>query len=127
VLCVDDEAPVLVLMRAALQSRGHAVTALSSSLEALAIFRASPDAFDIVISDQTMPRVIGTELIAEIRALRPHLPCLLVTGLEDSETEQRATALGVSEIIHKPFSVDDLRAAVERGAEVQRRVSTSVR
>jgi PAS domain S-box-containing protein len=116
VLCVDDEVSVIALARAALESRGHSVTACCSPLEAFALFEAAPDAFDVVVSDQTMPRLTGTELIQAIRALSPLVPCLLITGLEDAETEQRAAALQVREILRKPFSIDELRAAVERAA-----------
>jgi two-component system cell cycle sensor histidine kinase/response regulator CckA len=114
VLCVDDEPAVIALARAALARDGHTVMASSNPLEALALFESAPDTFDVVVTDQTMPRLTGIELVSAIRALRPLMPCLLITGLDDAETEQGAAAVQVREILRKPFSVDTLCAAVER-------------
>ncbi|HEX6241186.1 MAG TPA: response regulator, partial [Polyangiales bacterium] len=121
VLCVDDEPAVIALTRAALESRGHMVTASVNPQEALAVFEAAPDKFDVIVTDLNMPRLTGFELISAVRRLRPHVPCLLITGLEDAETEQRALALRVRAVVRKPFSIDELRDAVERaGAQRER-------
>jgi two-component system, cell cycle sensor histidine kinase and response regulator CckA len=114
VLVVDDEPAIVSVVRQALTSAGHIVTPALSAAAALEIIRRDPAAFDVVLTDQSMPNMTGTSLIAELRSLAPSLSCLLMTGLDDEVTERRARTLDVFEIIAKPFSLPTLVATVER-------------
>jgi DNA-binding NtrC family response regulator len=100
-----------------LEARGYRVSAFTSGPEAMAAFRRSPEAFDAVISDQTMPRLGGVELAREVHARRADLPVILTTGYRDrvrSEEFKREIA-GVAT---KPFDaatlIRTLRAALDR-------------
>ncbi len=112
VLCVDDELAVAKVVGKVLQMAGHTVTIMTSAPDALALFEQAPSAFDLLVTDQTMPQMKGTALISAVLALRPALPCMLMTGLDDEETITQARALGVTEILTKPFSIDALEAAI---------------
>ena len=80
ILLVDDEEMLAELGKTILEGLGYVVTALTSSLDALALFQNYPDRFDAVITDQTMPGMIGRDLAGRILQIRPDLPIILCTG-----------------------------------------------
>jgi CheY-like chemotaxis protein len=114
VLVVDDEPGVVAVAQQALATAGHVVTAVQSAREALDLFTSQPDSFDVVLTDQSMPLMTGLALIAALRAIRPRLACVLMTGLGDEATQRRARSLGALEVLAKPFTIEALCAAVER-------------
>ena len=114
VLCVDDESAVVDVVRRALERDGHDVTTMTQSEDALASIEADPYGFDVLITDQNMPRMKGTELIKAVRSLRPDFPCLLMTGLDDEATMALARELGATEVLAKPFSPATLLTAIAR-------------
>jgi YesN/AraC family two-component response regulator len=75
------------------------------SLEALEAFRAEPDAFDLVITDVTMPSMTGIELAKELMAIRPDIPIILCTGFSELINEKRAKEMGIQEFVMKPFVI----------------------
>jgi len=114
VVYVDDEESLVHLVVRFLQRRGYRVTSFKKASEALAAFRANPAAFDILISDFNMPETSGVSLALEILALRPNLPVILVSGYMAPDELQRTRALGISNILLKPFAVDELSALIRR-------------
>jgi PAS domain S-box-containing protein len=106
VLVVDDDSLVLTNMVAMLEDLGHKVFEASSAQQALATLRRETT-IDIVITDQGMPQMTGTQLLAEIKAERPELPVILASGfaeLPQADPTQRRLA--------KPFRQADLMQAV---------------
>ena len=81
ILVVDDEVPILDMMQQHLRKMGYRVTTRADSLEAMHTFRASPDKFDLVITDHTMPGLLGADLAEGLGGIRPDLPVILMTGL----------------------------------------------
>jgi CheY-like chemotaxis protein len=81
ILVVDDEIPVLGMMQQYLRKMGYRVTTRADSLEAMKTFRADSDNFDLVITDHTMPGLQGAELAEKMGEIRPDLPIILMTGL----------------------------------------------
>lgn len=112
VLCVDDEAPVLRVLVSLLEAEGHACTACRAPHDALEAVRATPDAFDLVVSDLTMPRMKGDELARAIDALRPDLPVIIVTGWGPDRSERAGVAKNVRAWLEKPFSRESLVQAM---------------
>ncbi len=104
ILLVDDEKVVAQLGERILSSLGYHITAKTDSLEASKIFRSNPDQFDLVITDMTMPKMTGRDLAIQIMRIRPNIPVLLCTGYSDQINEEKARALGIREIVTKPFS-----------------------
>ena len=111
VLLVDDEPQLVALGQRILEYLGYAVTTTTSSTEALALFTAEPAAFDLVITDQSMPAMTGVELARQLLAIRPGVPIILCTGFSETVGEQQAKALGIRGFVMKPLSVNDLAVA----------------
>jgi len=112
VLVVDDEVALVRLTQQTLGRLGYQVTGLTSSQEALDLLRADPSAFDLVLTDLTMPPPTGLELAAALRQLRPGLPVVLCTGFGDAVTADRAADLGIAATAHKPFTAERLAQVV---------------
>ncbi|HEY7489551.1 MAG TPA: PAS domain S-box protein [Candidatus Tectomicrobia bacterium] len=114
ILFVEDEAPLAELGRVMLTHLGYDVVACKSSREALDIFRAAPQYFDLVITDQTMPELTGEALARELRRLRPELPIILCTGFSQTLTQERAADLGINAFLMKPVETSDLGLTIRR-------------
>jgi PAS domain S-box-containing protein len=108
VLLVDDEKVLTDISKKMLERYGYQVTPRTSSVEALELFKAKPDQFDLVITDMTMPNMSGLELASEILKLQPKLPIILCTGFSESINPNRAEAAGLKGFMLKPVSRDDL-------------------
>ncbi len=108
VLVVDDEPMIVSVLSRILSSVGHVVTAVNSAQAALQTFTRDPGAFDVILTDETMPAMTGTALIAELRRMHASVRCILVTGRADEVLLRRAEDLQVLQLITKPFT----RAAV---------------
>ncbi len=102
ILLVDDEAPVVRLESLLLERLGYAVTARTSSVEALAAFRANPYKFDLVITDMTMPNMTGEQLARALIAIRPDIPIAICTGFSERMNLEKAHAVGIKGFLSKP-------------------------
>jgi PAS domain S-box-containing protein len=114
VLFVDDEPQITNITRRTLERLGYRVVALGSATDALRTFRADPSAFDVVISDLTMPGLTGAQLAVEMRRLRANLPVILSTGYLDRLDAETARDLHVRELLIKPYTTEALANAVRR-------------
>lgn len=114
ILFVDDEVSLVHIGKQMLERLGYNVTARTSSVEALELFRAKPDRFDLVITDQTMPNMTGVELAEELMRIQPDIPIILVTGFSEVVTPERAKQIGFREYIMKPILTRDLNKAIRR-------------
>jgi CheY-like chemotaxis protein len=114
VLLVDDDATVADFMVEMLQANGLTVTRAASGESALALFEAEPRSFDVVLTDQVMPKLPGTEVARRLRAMRPDLPVVLYTGYGDGVGGQDAAALGLAAILHKPVDLPTLVAVLQK-------------
>jgi signal transduction histidine kinase/CheY-like chemotaxis protein len=112
ILLVDDEKDVALVMQRQLQHLGYSVTTRSEGQEALTDFSCTPQSFDLVISDMTMPNLTGDLLAQAILRLRPDIPIILCTGYSDLIDHERARALGISRLLLKPVIFDKLAATV---------------
>jgi DNA-binding NtrC family response regulator len=90
-------------------------------VEALAMFTAAPQAFDLVITGQTMPRLTGEALVAEIRCIRPQMPIILCTGFSHTMTAEQATALGINAFVMKPLAIREFSLIIRQVLEQARR------
>ncbi len=120
ILVVDDEALIVEMTRESLETLGYAVTATTDSVEALARFRESPEAFDLVVTDLTMPKLNGEALVRELRAVRSAIPIILCTGFSERLTEVRLRDLGVAEVLMKPVPRASLAVAIRRALAGER-------
>jgi len=114
VLFVDDEKALAELGGRILGRLGYAVTALSSSRQALELFKREPGAFDLVVTDQTMPGMAGLQLAREMLAVNPHLPIILCTGHSEQVSEEIARQVGIRRFLLKPLSATKLARVVRQ-------------
>ncbi|MEW6593325.1 MAG: ATP-binding protein [Thermodesulfobacteriota bacterium] len=113
VLLVDDEVPLVEMGQRILEYLGYVVTPKTSSSEALQLFAAQPEAFDLVITDQSMPGMTGVEMARQMLSLRPGLPVILCTGFSGAVGKEQARAMGIRGYVMKPLSINDLAAACQ--------------
>jgi two-component system cell cycle sensor histidine kinase/response regulator CckA len=114
VMYVDDDQALVFLVQRLLRRRGYEVSAYTDPHEATAALRASPHAFDMLVTDYNMPGFCGVDLVREARRVRPDLPVALASGYVTAEIEQAALAEGARALIHKPNDVEELCATVQR-------------
>ena len=117
ILVLDDEPALARVMSRILSALGYSVASLTSSTEALALLNRDPHAFDLLLTDRTMPEMDGLARVREFRHVRPDLPVLICTGYSDVLTETDARELGVSGVLYKPLERDLLARAVREALE----------
>ena len=114
ILLVDDEAIIVEVGQKMLEMLGYRVTGAKGSIEALEIFKKGPDAFDLVITDYTMPKMDGYELAQKMMAVRPGMPIIMNTGYNETISQEKALAAGISEFLLKPLNLKKLGEVVRR-------------
>jgi signal transduction histidine kinase/ligand-binding sensor protein len=112
ILAVDDEEPVLNMLDQTLTRMGCRVTCQNSSLKALELFKSDPQAFDLVITDMTMPDLTGDKLISKIKKIRPGIPVILCSGFSETLLNQKATGAKPDKLFMKPVTKKDLAEAL---------------
>jgi signal transduction histidine kinase/GAF domain-containing protein len=114
VMIVDDERALVALAEETLAELGYEPVGFESSLAALQAFRAEPMRFDLVLTDETMPDLMGTELAREFRQLRPEVSIILMSGYSGPQLSARAQAAGIIDVLHKPLVRRDIAEPVAR-------------
>ena len=114
ILLVDDEEAIVTFGQSALTFLGYDVTTRTSSIEAFELFKAKPNAFDLVITDQMMPNMSGIELCEKMVGRQPSLPVILLTGFSQYLQAEKFKKIGVREFIMKPVIINDLAAVVRK-------------
>ena len=121
ILLVDDEQLIVEIGQGMLEHLGYRVVVRTSSVEALELFRAKADQFDLVITDMTMPNLTGDKLAKELMDIRPDIPIILCTGFSEYISEEKAKALGIQEFVMKPLVMKDLAKAVRRALDSRKK------
>ena len=114
ILFVDDEKALVDLGHQILKRLGYDVTTRTSSIEALELFIAQPEKFDLVITDTTMPNMTGDELARRLMAVRSDIPVILCTGYSERISKDKAHAIGIREFVLKPIVMSDLAVTVRK-------------
>ena len=114
VMIVDDERALVALAEETLAGLGYEPVGFDSSVAALQAFRAEPRRFDLVLTDETMPDLTGTDLAREIRQLRPDTLIILMSGYSSTPLSERAQAAGVIDVLRKPLVRRDIAEPVAR-------------
>ena len=110
---IDDEPALAELGKLSLERLGYTVTSFMIPEQALNVFSLDPEAFDVVVTDQTMPGLTGVEVATSMLALRPELPVIICSGFSHTLTEDQALAAGVLRFLPKPFSGASLHEAIQ--------------
>jgi NO-binding membrane sensor protein with MHYT domain/nitrogen-specific signal transduction histidine kinase/AmiR/NasT family two-component response regulator len=114
VMIVDDERALVALAEETLAELGYEPVGFDSSVAALQAFRAEPKRFDLVLTDETMPDLTGTQLAREVRQLVPDISIILMSGFSSTQLSERAQAAGIIDVRRKPLSRRDIAVPVAR-------------
>jgi PAS domain S-box-containing protein len=114
ILLVDDEQPLVEIGKQMLERLGYSVDMRTSSIEALELFRANPDRFDLVITDIVMPNMNGDRLAQKIIDIRNDIPVVLCTGYSEKFTRRNASEMGIQSFLMKPLVMRDLADTVRQ-------------
>jgi len=114
ILFVDDEAFQADIAQKMLSLLGYRLTTRTSSTEALELFRQSPQEFDLVITDMTMPHMPGDVLARELISIRPDIPIIVCTGYSDRIDSKIAEEIGIRELVMKPVVMKEIAEVIRR-------------
>ncbi len=114
ILLVDDEESIARLGQQMLERLGYRVTSCTSSEKALELFRAEPEAYDLVVTDMTMPRLTGDQLARKMLSIRPGTPIIICTGFSERISRDKAAAMGTRGLLMKPIVSSELASMVRK-------------
>ena len=113
-LVVDDEKTIVEAIQTLLERLGYKVVGRTGSVEALEVFLAQPDAFDMVITDMTMPRMTGAGLAKEVKKARPDVPIIICTGFSEMINEDKAKKMGIRALVMKPIVMSEMANTIRK-------------
>jgi PAS domain S-box-containing protein len=114
IMIVDDEQALVELAEEITAGLGYEPVGFISSSAALRAFQAAPLRFDLVLTDESMPDLQGTELAREIRRIRPKTPVIVMSGYGGAQLGNRAAEIGVDAVLRKPLHNRELAEALAR-------------
>lgn len=114
ILFVDDEPEITFMGKKMLEKLGYKVTITTDSISALEEFKKGPDKYSLLVTDQSMPNMSGTELAVMLKEIRPKLKVIIITGFADNLSEEVISQSGISEVILKPMILDDFSKIIRR-------------
>lgn len=114
ILLLDDEEDIVQIAGEMLDSLGYTVKSTVRSLEALKWFDQAPDGFDLIVTDQTMPMMTGSELADRVTNIRPDIPVILCTGFSEDLMPGINESGHIRAIIMKPFIIQELALTIRK-------------
>ncbi len=114
ILFVDDEESIVETAMAVLKKLGYKVESFTDSAAALDAFTKAPDDFDLVITDQTMPKITGAMLAKKLKAIRLDIPVILCTGYSQTVSAEEAKAQGIEGYLMKPLVKKEMAEAIRK-------------
>jgi CheY-like chemotaxis protein len=130
VVVVDDEVSVGNYIGEVLRDGGFDVVVFNESPAALRYLESNPADVAALLTDQIMPVLSGAELTERVRQLRPELPIALITGYSRESDFDKIQALGIDQVLRKPFRIDELldsvRAMLDLAPASPRRATADV-
>jgi PAS domain S-box-containing protein len=112
ILFVDDEITLVTLAEEGLKRMGYIVHLETDSIKALEKFKQDPKQFDLIITDQTMPKMTGIELSKAIIKIRPDIPIILYSGMLGEISPAEIEAIGIRGFLSKPLLLKQLSRAI---------------
>jgi len=114
ILFVDDEPEITFMGKKMLENLGYKVSISSNSISALEEFKKNPEKYSLLVTDQSMPNISGTELAIMMKKIRPELRVIIITGYADNLSDETLSQSGISEVILKPMILDDFSKVIRR-------------
>ena len=113
ILLVDDEVDLLNSVSQLLTETGYRVQPYSDPIEALEHFKRTPEEFDIAVTDESMPKISGIQLMKELKSLKPEFPVIICTGYSEELDRQGLEAIDSYDLIRKPFTVEEISKSID--------------
>jgi len=107
-IVVDDDIPLLLLFEEILRSNGYETSRFERAADALEAFKAEPNKYDLILTDQTMPNMTGDEMAKEMLNIKPELPIIVCTGFSNKLTPEMADEIGIKIMLKKPVDIHEL-------------------
>ena len=117
ILVVDDEKTIVQIYEEMLVELGYQITATTDSEEALQLFSSHPENYDLLLTDQTMPKLTGADLAREFRQIKADIPIILCSGGSDLNNLKQDKSIGVKVYLAKPFSRAELAESIRKALE----------
>jgi signal transduction histidine kinase/ActR/RegA family two-component response regulator len=114
ILFVDDEPEITFMGKKMLENLGYKVVIKSDSQSALEEFKKNPKMYSLLVTDQSMPNITGTELAVLMKKISPRLKVIIITGFSDNLSEEVLSQSGISEVILKPMRLDDFSKVIRK-------------
>jgi signal transduction histidine kinase/ActR/RegA family two-component response regulator len=114
ILFVDDEPEITFMGKKMLEKLGYKVTITTNSISAFEEFKKGPDKYSLLVTDQSMPNMSGTELAFMLKEIRPELKVIIITGFAENLSDEVISKSGISEVILKPMIFDDFSKIIRR-------------
>jgi CheY-like chemotaxis protein len=115
ILLVDDEPAVASVCRELLKMLGYEVDVSTDPREALERFAATPDRFDLVVTDHSMPHLTGLQLAEALAPMREaRVPIVLTTGFAQDDVLSGTSRALIAEVVPKPYAIEELESAIVR-------------
>ena len=114
ILFVDDEPEITFMGKKMLENLGYKVSIQSDSHSALEEFKKNPEKYSLLVTDQSMPGLTGTELATLMKEINPGLKVIIITGFADNLSEEILIQSGISEVILKPMRLDDFSKIIRK-------------
>jgi signal transduction histidine kinase/ActR/RegA family two-component response regulator len=114
ILFVDDEPEITFMGKKMLENLGYKVSISSDSTFAYEEFKNNPGKYSLLVTDQNMPNLLGTDLAIKMRVLQPDLKVIIITGYSDNLSEEVLNQNGISDVILKPMILDDFSKVIRR-------------
>jgi CheY-like chemotaxis protein len=97
-----------------LERLGYQVTSRISSVDALEAFKANPDAFNLVITDMTMPNMTGDQFARKLLSIKPDMPVIIITGFSERISQENAANFGIKGFLMKPIVISELAKMIRQ-------------
>src|SRR5437899_4246811 len=117
IMVVEDDPATNKFMRYTLERDGHTIDAVHDGGEAAAMLARGVAQYGVVVTDHGLPTMSGLDLVALVRRLDPHMPCIMATGSAELDIAVQAMEAGAVNYLVKPFRGDTLRVVVARALE----------
>jgi PAS domain S-box-containing protein len=114
ILFIDDEPAICLLAERSLARLGYTAVTFTNPLLALDRFREQPGAFDVVVTDEMMPGLRGTQLLGELRAIRADIPVILYSGFAETLRNKASHPAAFSAYAMKPMVIPELTQAIRK-------------
>ncbi len=114
ILIIDDDSETAFMMGTLLKKIGYKTTIKTNSQDLLDVFKNSPNDFDLVLCDQSMPSITGLALSEKLLEIRSDIPIVLMSGYFSEEQVKNAKNLGIKNLLKKPIILTDLALALSQ-------------